>query len=63
MNAKNRLTDLYRLTRQPELLQRLGIVVDVVYQVPERNAYLAQAPNSRDTETDGDVYIRMRVPV
>jgi len=54
---------VYRATpRRADMLRRLGIVVEVVYQVPERNVYLAQAPNSRDTETDGDLYIRMRVP-
>jgi hypothetical protein len=54
---------VYRTTpRRADMLQRLGIVVEVVYQVPERNAYLAQALNSRDTETEGNVYIRMRVP-
>lgn len=54
---------VYRATpRRADMLRRLGIEVEVVYQVPERIAYLAQAPNSRDTETDGDLYIRMRVP-
>lgn len=54
---------VYRSTpRRADMLRRLGIEVEVVYQVPERSAYLAQAPNSRDTETDGNLYIRMRVP-
>lgn len=54
---------VYRSTpRRADMLRRLGIEVEVLYQVPERSAYLAQAPNSRDTETDGNLYIRMRVP-
>lgn len=54
---------VYRATpRRADMLRCLGLEVEVVYQVPERIAYLAQAPNSRDTETDGDLYIRMRVP-
>ena len=53
---------VYRVSpRRADMLQRLGVQVEVVYRVPER-VYLAQAPLSRDTETESGVYIRMRMP-
>ncbi len=53
---------VYRSTpRRADMLRRLGLQVDVVYKLPEA-VYLAQAPNSRDTELRGDLYIRLGMP-